>query len=1397
MPTFLKILITGILMIVYSSSSLAEDFWWDGNWNYRVSLTVDSGDYERSDRPAEVAIDFTSFLAPADLLVGFDVNSIRVQEVDVSGELLLSENISFQFDPAADFDALSNAQGTLIFLLDGNTAAQTNRYFQVYFDVAGSGYTLPAFTNQVIVTDNIPDEGQDSFLISTFNADYYYQKLAGGFSSIIDDDGNDWINYHPTGGTAGNYRGIPNLVSPGNGGHFHPGATTSNTTLVHEGPLKATIKSTTTDGLWEVQWEFFPQFARMTVLRAETSYWFLYEGTPGGLFDVNDFVTRSNGVETGYLKRWKADLPAQEWAYLSDTIVDRSIFFAHHEDDVFIDSYRQLHELMTVFGFGRDGNASLLQSQNNQFTIGLTDTTDFTNTSLAIESAYKDISIFINGSDQYDDEAPTSPGNLNGQSTSTTVGLTWDAAIDNAGVALYRISRDGAEIGTTTGISFQVTGLTPGQNYGFSVVAQDTNGNLSSPSTISITTQQLSDNTPPSTPAGLTLNSATENAVTFSWAASTDDLGDVANYRIFRDGTEVGTSNAASFTDTTVQADQTYQYTVSAIDDAGNESNTSITLQVITPLAPDTEAPNIPTGLTLDSVSTNAVGISWISSTDTQGTVTLYHIMRDGNQIGTTSVAYYTDSTVAADTSYVYNVTAEDNTGNESAVSADLNVNTTIPSGLELLGGYAFEEGAGLAVLDLSGNGNNGTLRGNATRNLTGKPGESIEFNSSTSHINLGTLDITTPTMSISLWFKADDFGTHDARLISKASGTASSAHYWMVSTIRKSGQKRLRFRLKTDNGGTSTLIGNAVLTAGQWTHVTATYDGAVMKLYQDGTEVGSLAKTGIIETSDSVEAWIGANPGNARYFDGLIDDVRIYGEALDVATIQNIISGNLPLISNDDIEAPTSPSSLAAQPTSTLVDLTWNAATDNVGVMLYRVLRDGNEVGTAIDTLFQATGLNSGQNYDFSVIAQDTNGNQSTPATVFVTTLSADTEAPSVPTGLIEDSATASIVAISWDASTDTQGIVASYRIFRDGTEVGTSASILFTDTTVQSDQAYQYTVSAIDDAGNESNPSATLQVITLSSSDTEAPSIPTSLTLNSVSANAVSFSWTPSTDTQGTVVFYHVLRDGSEIGTTSVASYTDNTVVTDIAYVYNVTAEDNASNESTISADLNVDTTVPSGPALLAGYAFEESSGQSILDLSGNGNNGILEGNAIRSLTGQPGESIEFNGSTGRINLGPMDITTPTMSISLWFKADGFGTHDARLISKAAGTASSAHYWMVSTIRKNGQKRLRFRLKTDNGGTSTLIGNAALTAGQWTHVTATYDGLVMKLYQDGVEVGSLAKTGTIATSASVEVWIGANPDNARYFDGLIDDVRIYGEALDVTTILEIISGNLPINNI
>ena len=558
---------------------------------------------------------------------------------------------------------------------------------------------------------------------------------------------------------------------------------------------------------------------------------------------------------------------------------------------------------------------------------------------------------------------------------------------------------------------------------------------------------------------------------------------------------------------------------------------------------PDTDAPSIPASLSLNSATENAISFSWTPSTDDQGTVTLYHIMRDGIEIGTSPVASFTDNTVTADTAYVYNVTAEDNSGNESATSADLNVNTSVLSELELIAGYPFEEGSGQTVLDLSGNGNNGMLLGNASRNIAGIVGEAIEFNGSNSYINLGSLDITSPTLSIALWFKADDFGTHDGRLISKATGTTGSAHYWMISTIRNSGQHKLRFRLKTSNGGTSTLIGSTTLIPGVWTHVTAVYDGATMKLFQDGVQVGSLAKSGNVSTSASVETWIGANPGNTRYFDGLIDDVHIYGEVLDLATIDDIIQGNLPLINDeDDNEIPSTPGNLTAVTTATQVDLNWDPSTDNVDVALYRISLDGIEIGTTTGTSFQETGLISGQSYDFSVIAEDTSGNLSTPATVSVTTLQSDT----VP------------------------------------------------------------------------------------------PTAPSRLTLDSATANAVSFSWAPSTDTQGTVVLYHIIRDGIEIDTSSVASYTDNTVAADTFYVYNVTAEDDSGNVSANSANLNVDTPNLSGLELIAGYPFEEGSGQTVLDLSGNGNNGTLAGSASRNPTGKVGEAIEFNGSNSYINLG-----------------------------------------------------------------------------------------------------------------------------------------------------------------
>ena len=148
-----------------------------------------------------------------------------------------------------------------------------------------------------------------------------------------------------------------------------------------------------------------------------------------------------------------------------------------------------------------------------------------------------------------------------------------------------------------------------------------------------------------------------------------------------------------------------------------------------------------------------------------------------------------------------------------------------------------------------------------------------------------------------------------------------------MVSTIKVGTTTRLRFRLKT-NGTTTTLIATSGdLLDNQWVHVAAVYDGATMKLYKDGVEVGSVAKTGSITTNSGVSAWIGGNPPGAtdRAWDGQIDDVRVYSRALTAAEIAVLVGGDStpPVISNVQVAV-----------TDTTATVSWDTdeAADSVG---------------------------------------------------------------------------------------------------------------------------------------------------------------------------------------------------------------------------------------------------------------------------------------------------------------------------------------------------------------------------------------------------------------------------------------------------------------------------------
>ncbi len=104
-----------------------NDEWWNVSWHYRTRLEINSTQYDREDWPIEQQINFTDLLPSGT----FDINSTRVFEY-FSGSVLYE--IPSQFEVAENYDAASNAIGTLVFLMNGTTNANTNRTFYVYYD---------------------------------------------------------------------------------------------------------------------------------------------------------------------------------------------------------------------------------------------------------------------------------------------------------------------------------------------------------------------------------------------------------------------------------------------------------------------------------------------------------------------------------------------------------------------------------------------------------------------------------------------------------------------------------------------------------------------------------------------------------------------------------------------------------------------------------------------------------------------------------------------------------------------------------------------------------------------------------------------------------------------------------------------------------------------------------------------------------------------------------------------------------------------------------------------------------------------------------------------------------------------------------------------------------------
>lgn len=201
-----------------------------------------------------------------------------------------------------------------------------------------------------------------------------------------------------------------------------------------------------------------------------------------------------------------------------------------------------------------------------------------------------------------------------------------------------------------------------------------------------------------------------------------------------------------------------------------------------------------------------------------------------------------------------------------------------------------------------------------------------------------------------------------------------------------------------------------------------------------------------------------------------------------------------------------------------------------------------------------------------------------------------------------------------------------------------------------------------------------------------------------------------------------------------------------------------------------------------LVAYWKFDDGAGNTAIDSVDNAHPGTIGGIA-NWVAGWVGGTLDFDGSTNYVDIGgDMPIISGTFSLTMWIYAREIPTAagDLRMpLSNDtwADRAIHVHIWPETTV---------FRIDTKNG--TDISSNTALQADQWYHVAGTLDAAgESKIYINGILDNSATGDGREYIIGPAN--IGAYQESSRFFNGMIDDVRIYNRILSDVEIQEIVN--------